>query len=73
MKGSAEVVDMFKCLFFFTSPPLLKMKCKRLTFGDGHAHIKSESRARIGGWGVGVMTGLSGPSLLYQSGKVMNI
>ena len=26
-----------------------------------------------GGGGGGVMTGLSGPSLLYQSGKVMNI
>ena len=53
------------------------MKCKRLTFGHGHAHINGESRARIaggeGGEGGGVMTGLSGPSLLYQSGKVMNI
>ena len=53
------------------------MKCKRLTFGHGHAHINGESRARIaggeGGGGGGVITGLSGPSLLYQSGKVMNI
>ena len=54
------------------------MKCKRLTFGHGHAHINGESRARIaggegGGGGGGVMTGLSGPSLLYQSGKVMSI